>query len=410
METQEDIIRKLKKENLYYKQKLNELSGGVVSRDYKLAEINNEITQMRKGFALINSLNKFVCLEEVYDHFTEEINVQLQNDLSLVLLPVTNRQGYFKPAFIKGNPDINTSTISGQLIFIDLSMEEQKKSMLVNSKVITTAFIELLIKSFGIPFFIFTPILVNDQVIAYLFTGRKKETVLFAASRLLMQDVHTLEAIAGVIAALKNQQDQFDLVEKERTRISNDMHDEIGSGITHIALLSELIQTQQKDTAELKKDINIIGTSSRKLVQTMSEIIWALNPHNDTLENLLAYIREQSQQYFESMDVHFKINFPDTVADVKLSNVQRRNLYLVTREALNNAMKHSGAAAIQLKMEVVKSTCCFSVTDNGKGMCEIKSHSSNGIRNMKKRMKDIGGSIEWLPQERGTTVKYCLLV
>ena len=252
--------------------------------------------------------------------------------------------------------------------------------------------------------------MVNEEVIAFLFTGRKKETVLFAASRLLMQNVHALEAVAGVIAALKNQQDQYELVEKERTRISNDMHDEIGSGITHIALLSELIQTQQKDSAELKKDINKIGISSRILVQTMSEIIWALNPHNDTLENLLAYIREQSNQYFELLDVQFEIYFPDMVPDIKLSNIQRRNLYLVTREALNNAMKHSGAAIIKLKMELVKSTCSFNVTDNGKGMCDNNSHGSNGIRNMKKRMKDICGSIEWLSQEQGTAVKYCLTV
>lgn len=410
MKTQEDIIAKLEEENFYYKNKLNELSGTVVSRDYKLAEINNEVMQMRKGFALITSLNKFVSLEEVYDHVTEELNVQLQNDLSLVLLPIVNRQGYFKPAFVKGNSDTNTLTISEQIIFVDLSLEQQKRSTLVNSKTTTTAFSELLSKSFGVPFFIFTPILVNEEVIAFLFTGRKKETVLFAASRLLMQNVHALEAVAGVIAALKNQQDQFELVEKERTRISNDMHDEIGSGITHIALLSELIQTQQKDSAELKKDINKIGISSRILVQTMSEIIWALNPHNDTLENLLAYIREQSNQYFELLDVQFEIYFPDIVPDIKLSNIQRRNLYLVTREALNNAMKHSGAAIIKLKMELVKSICSFNVTDNGKGMCDNNSHGSNGIRNMKKRMKDICGSIEWLPQEQGTAVKYFLTV
>ncbi len=410
MKTQEDIIAKLEEENFYYKNKLNELSGTVVSRDYKLAEINNEVMQMRKGFALITSLNKFASLEEVYDHVTEELNVQLQNDLSLVLLPIVNRQGYFKPAFVKGNSDTNTLTISEQIIFVDLSLEQQKRSTLVNSKTTTTAFSELLSKSFGVPFFIFTPILVNEEVIAFLFTGRKKETVLFAASRLLMQNVHALEAVAGVIAALKNQQDQFELVEKERTRISNDMHDEIGSGITHIALLSELIQTQQKDSAELKKDINKIGISSRILVQTMSEIIWALNPHNDTLENLLAYIREQSNQYFELLDVQFEIYFPDMVPDIKLSNIQRRNLYLVTREALNNAMKHSGAAIIKLKMELVKSTCSFNVTDNGKGMCDNNSHGSNGIRNMKKRMKDICGSIEWLSQEQGTAVKYCLTV
>lgn len=72
----------------------------------------------------------------------------------------------------------------------------------------------------------------------------------------------------------------------------------------------------------------------------MSEIIWALNPQNNTLENLLTYSREQSQKYFEPFDVRFDILFPEAVPDIRLSNEQRRNLYLVLREALNNAMKH----------------------------------------------------------------------
>ncbi len=196
-------------------------------------------------------------------------------------------------------------------------------------------------------------------------------------------------------------------VDAERVRISADMHDEIGSGITHIALLSELIQTQHKEEKELKTDISIIATSARKLVQTMSEIIWALNPHNDTLENLLAYTREQSQQQFESMHIQLHIDFPDTVPDIKLTNLQRRNLYLVTREALNNALKHSHASNIQLKFEVIKSRFCFSVSDNGKGIPEKNTKfGSNGFINMKKRMKDIGGTIEWQPLEKGIVVKY----
>ncbi|MEO6723428.1 MAG: two-component regulator propeller domain-containing protein [Ferruginibacter sp.] len=197
-------------------------------------------------------------------------------------------------------------------------------------------------------------------------------------------------------------------VDAERNRISADMHDEIGSGITHIALLSELIQTQQKDAAELKKDISKIATSARWLVQTMGEIIWALNPQNDTLENLLAYTREQSHQYFESMDVEFDINFPDIVPDIKLSNAERRNLYLVTRESLNNAMKHSGATLIQLKLEITIIKFCFTVSDNGKGMND-KQHKpgTNGLANMRKRMEDIGGSIRWYCVEQGTAVEYC---
>ena len=407
----EERIMKLQQEVAYYKKQLNELSGAVVSRDYKVAEMNNEIRQMQTSFALISALNKFkpiLAFEEIFDHFTEEINIQLQNDLSLVLLPVNKMPGFFAPAFIKGNPGVDTALLTKKNIFVECSFARQKSSLLVNSQTEITPFIKLLIDSFGIPYFILTPIIVQENVIAYLFTGRKIETVLFAAARLLKPDVNAIEAIAGVIAALKNQDDQFQLIVKERSRISSDMHDEIGSGITHIALLSELIQTQHKDVPHLKKDISIIATSARKLVQTMSEIIWALNPQNDTLENLLAYIREQSYQYFESLEMQFDIEFPDEVPAIKLSNAERRNLYLVTREALNNALKHAGATTIQLKMEILKRNGCFTITDNGNGMnlAKIKA-GSNGLVNMKKRMEDVGGTIEWIPLEKGTQVKYC---
>jgi signal transduction histidine kinase len=200
-------------------------------------------------------------------------------------------------------------------------------------------------------------------------------------------------------------------LEAERNRISADMHDEIGSGITHIALLSELIQVQDKSANEIKKDVKMISTSARRLVQTMSEIIWALNPQNDTLENLLAYTRERSQQYFESFDMLLFISFPEKVPFIQLTNEKRRNLYLVTKEILHNAMKHSGATRVDLSVEISVTECCFTITDNGIGMNEknIKPNS-NGIRNLKKRMQDIGGMIEWLSDGRGTVVRYSLPV
>lgn len=411
MQETNETIRKLKLEVDYYKKQLNELSGSMVSRDYKVAEMHNEIRQMQTGFALIAALNQFkpnADFGEIFDHFTEEINIQLQNDFTLILQPDTKTPGCFVPVFIKGNTN-NIFPDTAEAILIEPAFLLEKKSLLVNSQTDISPFIDLLIKRFGIPYFILTPVIVHDKVIACLFTGRRKETVLFASSRLMMHNAHALEAIAGVIAALKKQDDQFRLIVNERTRISSDMHDEIGSGITHIALLSELIQSQQQNKPGLNKEINVIATTARKLVQTMSEIIWSMNPQNDTLENLLAYTREQAQQNFESLNVRFEICFPEEVPDITLSNEQRRNLYLVTREALNNAIKHAGAANIQLKLEFIKNSFCFSVTDNGTGINYTGNKPGrNGLYNMKKRIQDIGGSIEWLSPGKGTTVKYCM--
>ena len=198
-------------------------------------------------------------------------------------------------------------------------------------------------------------------------------------------------------------------VDAERLRISADMHDEIGSGITHIALLAELMQAQHKNKEGLRSEIKIISTSAHRLVQTMSEIIWALNPHNDTLENLLAYIREQSQQHFEPFDIEFNICFPDEVPLIKLSNEERRNLYLVTKELLNNALKHAEASVISLSFFVNKNQLSFLVKDNGIGIRQKNLRAgTNGIRNLKKRMNDVGGSIEWRDIQQGTEVNYSM--
>jgi ligand-binding sensor domain-containing protein/signal transduction histidine kinase len=199
-------------------------------------------------------------------------------------------------------------------------------------------------------------------------------------------------------------------IDAERNRIGRDMHDEIGSGLTHIALLSELIQTQHKTEMAIKADVGNISAAARKLVTNMSEIIWALNPHNDTLENLLAYTREQMQQYFEPFNMVLEVNFPDTVPDLPLTNEQRRNLYLVTKEALNNAMKHARASGINLSFETHNGNLQFAVTDNGCGLAEAGSRlNCNGLKNMRKRMEDIGGSIAWQNNKTGgLTVLYTI--
>ena len=195
-------------------------------------------------------------------------------------------------------------------------------------------------------------------------------------------------------------------VEAERNRISKDMHDDIGSGLTHIALMSELIQTQSKEKEELKKDVHVISASARKLVRNMGEIIWALNPQNDSLDSLLAYMREQTQEYFEPFNIEVKIDFPHNVPLIKLSNEQRRNLFMVVKEALHNSLKHSEATHVELKAECTDKHICFIVRDNGKGITARIRSGANGLRNMEKRMVEIGGSCSIQTGATGTTTLF----
>ncbi|MCW3075194.1 MAG: hypothetical protein JWP69_2263 [Flaviaesturariibacter sp.] len=199
-------------------------------------------------------------------------------------------------------------------------------------------------------------------------------------------------------------------VEAERYRISRDMHDEIGSGLTHIALLSELIQTQQKRDEELQKDVGTISASARKLVESMSEIIWTLNPQNDTLENLLAYLREQTGRYFEPFALDYAIQFPDNLPPISLTDEERRNLFLTAKEALHNALKHSGATKVLLRIVYQESRVHFYIEDNGRGFDKAKARpGSNGLKIMERRMTDMGGGFAITTLPTGTVVHFYFL-
>ena len=300
MQYETDKIKKIRQEVEFYKRQLNEVASGIIGLDYKIIEMGHEIRQMQKGFALIAGLNQFKPLpvfEEIYDHFAEEIIVQMQMDLSMVLHPVQDMPGYFSPTYIKGNSGIDVSLIAKRKIYFDPFFIQEKKSLLVNSQTIPNPFINSLIKNIGLQYFIVTPVVVQNNLIAYLFTGRKIEIVLLAASRILLHDMHALEAIAGVIAALKNQHDQFLLLEKERTRISAEMHDDIGSEVTKIKMFSQALNMKMEDGTVEKMKLQSISDAASKMLQSINEIIWTMNSRNDTLTNLAAYIRRYASEY-----------------------------------------------------------------------------------------------------------------
>lgn len=203
------------------------------------------------------------------------------------------------------------------------------------------------------------------------------------------------------LAALEKQR----AVEAERNRIAKDMHDEIGSGLSQIALMTELLNTGSISQDRSKNYARDIGTNARKLVQSISEIIWALNPQQDSLDSLLSYIREQTYSFFEPFEsvIQYQIFFPETVPHHVLGNQQRRNLYLVAKEALNNALKHGKANNISLTLDYQPHQLHFRVQDDGQGIDPTQKSTGGGfgLPNMRRRMEEIGGGIQW-KSEKGT--------
>jgi signal transduction histidine kinase/ligand-binding sensor domain-containing protein len=201
-------------------------------------------------------------------------------------------------------------------------------------------------------------------------------------------------------------------VEKERNRIARDMHDDLGSGLTKIAILSEVAKTQleQKDQASVQ--LEKISFSSRELVDNLQDIIWVLNPRNDSLENLAAYIREYALKFFDGTDIDVHLNYPNQIPAFKLSEEKRRNMFMVIKESLNNIAKHAACNSVNITLGIKHHQLQLVIADNGKGFepAEIRQFA-NGLLNMKARMEQVEGSyeIESVPG-KGTITRLFMLL
>ena len=196
-------------------------------------------------------------------------------------------------------------------------------------------------------------------------------------------------------------------IEKERTRISKDMHDEVGASLTRISILSELAKKQQSEPAKALQTINQISEISGGVVDEMSEIIWAMNPRNDTLDSFTSYIRQHASSYLESAEIEGTFLFPDEIPSHFMSSELRRNLFLIIKEALHNVVKHADATKVYTEMKYSGHNLIITVADNGNGFDEqnIKSWG-NGLTNMRKRMEESGGSFEVITgNSHGTKIR-----
>lgn len=197
------------------------------------------------------------------------------------------------------------------------------------------------------------------------------------------------------IAVLSAQQD-------ERSRISADMHDELGSGVTAIRLLSEIAmqKTKEKPVEEISK----ISHNANELMTKMNAIIWSMNPGNDSVSSLVAYIRSYASEYLDNFKIQYQINVPSEIPGNDVSGVKRRNIFLVLKESLNNLMKHANASEVTINIHF-NNRMMVEIIDNGKGIDKDKLNQfGNGLKNMQRRMESIGGSFD-ISSGNGTTIK-----
>ena len=177
-------------------------------------------------------------------------------------------------------------------------------------------------------------------------------------------------------------------VEQERTRIATDMHDDLGAGMTTISLYSALAKTKLANNpiAEIEK----ISSAANELLTKMNAIIWSMSSSNDSLSNMIAYVRSYALEYFEDTGIKCKIDIVENLPNIEVIGTIRRNVFLVVKEALNNILKHSKATEVHISLTKVDNYLILKIQDNGTGINMEKIRQfGNGLKNMKKRTADI---------------------
>jgi len=192
-------------------------------------------------------------------------------------------------------------------------------------------------------------------------------------------------------------------IEKERTRIATDMHDDMGAGLSRIKVLSETIKFENQrgivDAAHLQK----ISSYSEEMMEKMGEIVWALNQRNDSVDDLLGYTRAYATDYLTTHDIHCIFHAPAEHPEIFASGELRRNIFLSVKEVLHNVVKHAGASTVDITFTISRDLCIL-IHDNGKGIdLQNVRKFGNGLNNIKKRMAEIRGSARF-ENDNGTTV------
>ncbi len=181
----------------------------------------------------------------------------------------------------------------------------------------------------------------------------------------------------------------FKAQEQERERISADIHDELGSGMTAIRLMSEIARNKMKENTPV--EIDKISHSANEVLNKMNAIIWSMNSGNDTIDNLVSYIRSYALEYFENTPVVCKVNTPENIVSKELTGDKRRNIFLCIKETLNNALKHSRASTIKIDFQIDEELV-IKIADNGIGIdLQHIREFGNGLKNISRRMESIGG-------------------
>lgn len=232
---------------------------------------------------------------------------------------------------------------------------------------------------------------------------QKQRVILFTIAALL---ILTLAGIFLLISRsrLRNRMKELEL----RNRIAADLHDEVGSSLSSIHVLSHMAN-QRKEHTSFSQTLEKISGNAKDTMERMSDIVWAIHPENDSLEQLVIRMKEFAADILEPLDLRYNFHVDVDVSRQRLNINQRRDLYLVFKEAVNNAAKYSGCSNVDIRLSHRSGNLEMEIADDGTGFNEQSISAGNGLRNMKQRAKQMGGNLH-LSSSDGNGTKVLLTV
>jgi signal transduction histidine kinase len=183
---------------------------------------------------------------------------------------------------------------------------------------------------------------------------------------------------------------------RQRMRISNDLHDEVGATLSGLAMYSQITKEQIKshDTGKVEHSLNIMQESAAQMVDKLNEIVWTVNPEQDQMDMLLQKLEEYAQEMGAVKHIKVHASIAEGLKEVKLLMEERRHMYLLCKEAINNAVKYSHCTDLSLHADCSREWIRITVEDNGTGFDPLTVKRGNGIGNMMRRAQDIGTELQ----------------
>jgi signal transduction histidine kinase len=203
---------------------------------------------------------------------------------------------------------------------------------------------------------------------------------------------------------LREQTEHQHALEQERSRIAQDLHDDLGADLTQIVFLSQRAENTSPDPAETSRWLRLIPATARRTIQSLDEIVWAINPKHDSLESFANYLVQFTHEHTTLAGVRCILDVPTVLPPMHLGVEVRHGLVLATREALQNVVTHSGATAVQVGLRLADDRLIVEIADNGSGFDpETVPADANGLANMRRRLDELGGTMELSARSGGGT-------